>query len=674
MANQNEPESSVPRLLFNGKGALSFGWVGGVLLFVVLSGLLVWILPFSAGSQWTLLFHTVSGLIVLIPFSVWQLSHWLATRKTPRHSRKISAYIGFWLLAVSIAAGAVVTYQAAFDTFVSHGWLKVHLWTGAFALPFLIWHLIPQAREKYSANLAIIGGPDAPDYGPGRRKMWKRAFAVSAALLALIGIASVAYRPPSFDDYKPPASFRPAAGPNPFAPSNAETETSKPISPQVLAKSSGCGAAGCHKAIYDEWRASAHHWSEEDQFFQAVRKATTEVQGTHATEKCGGCHGPVSLLSGYKDPRLGKATAGYLEGDSCIVCHAVRRVDERGIGSYVLGIPRPYLFQYADSQSAGFLYHFLIRVYPAQHDRDYDLTIARQAESCAPCHKEYDVVGNYRNLLEVETQYDDWKRNKWNTDTDPSKRLRCQQCHMYEQKAPNAALTDPYDLELGPGLTYHNHRFAAANQFMPLALALPDAAEQVREVNEWLTGQRRVPEIETVWPRGPLVSLTLRAPASARPGQSVELQVILTNNKVGHSFPTGPLNIVRVWIELEARDRSGNLIYHSGELDPKNHVEAGSYVLRPIAITEQGQTIMTPDIWHPNGLRYRPAIPPQQSQAFDYQFKAPRDAVWPLRVEAHLRYRKANQFFVDEVYPNERRTMPITDISAGVTEVTLRGR
>ena len=72
--------------------------------------------------------------------------------------------------------------------------------------------------------------------------------------------------------------------------------------------------------------------------------------------------------------------------------------------------PKEYLYDHNPARLASFVNHFLIRVYPRQHDRDYDLKIARDAGSCAPCHKEYDKVGKYPDLLEVETQYDDWKR------------------------------------------------------------------------------------------------------------------------------------------------------------------------------------------------------------------------------------------------------------------------
>ena len=670
MESNKEWVSPVRHAFVSERSVLGFAWVGGVLLFVALTGLLIWLLPFSVGTQMAVLFHTALGILVLVPFVLWQLSHWLATRKSPRKARKICAYVGFWLLAVSVVAGLVITWQALFAIVITHWWATVHLWTGLLALPFLFYHVLPQKPEDVAAGDPLSVAP-ASDYGPARRQTWKLAFGVAAILCVLFAAGTMAYRSPDFKNYQPPTSFRAAPGPNPFAPSHAETESGGPVPPQAIADSQSCGTSGCHTVIYDEWRASAHRWSQEDQFFQEVRSATTEVQGIKSTEKCGGCHAPVTMLSGYKDPRLGTNVPGFKEGDSCIVCHAVRHVDERGIGSYVLGIPKPYLFQFRHTRFATTVNHFLIRVYPAQHNRDYDLQIARQAESCAPCHKEFDVVGKYPEPLQVETQYDDWKNNKWNADPDPAQRLRCQQCHMFLENAKTRALADPYDVKVGLGLKYHNHRFAAGNQDMPLAISTPDAAEQVREVEKWLQGEQLVPEIQKVWPRGPIVPIEIKAPASTRPGGTVDLQLVLTNKKAGHSFPTGPLNVVRVWIELDVRDQAGNTVFLSGGLDAGNHVEAGSYVLRPIAITEGGKSIMTPDIWHPTGPRYRPAIPPGKSESFDYRFQVPRRVKGPLTVKARLRYRKANQFFMDAVYPNQHREPPITDVSSSSTRIPI---
>ena len=94
---------------------------------------------------------------------------------------------------------------------------------------------------------------------------------------------------------------------------------------------------------------------------------------------------------------------------------------------------------------------------------------------------------------------------------------------------------------------------------MPAALSVHDAKTHVEHVEEWLPGERgerAVPEIEKAWPRGPIVELKIIAPQSARANASLDLRVTLSNNKVGHGFPTGPLNIARAWIGTHADVRA----------------------------------------------------------------------------------------------------------------------
>jgi hypothetical protein len=241
---------------------------------------------------------------------------------------------------------------------------------------------------------------------------------------------------------------------------------------------------------------------------------------------------------------------------------------------------------------------------------------------------------------------------------------------MYYENAPAEA--DPYDLKAGLGSKHRSHLFAAGNQFMPEALGTSGAAEQVRRVEEWLHGQRVVPEIAKTWPQGPVVALKIDGPQAARPGETVRLQVVLSNNKAGHGFPTGPLNVGRAWIEMRIQDGTGREVFHSGALDAQNHVEAGTVVLRPLAIDAGGHMVMEPELWHPEGPIFRPAILPGKSDTYDYQFDVPRNATGALRVEARLRYRKANQFFLDSVYPPGSRRASVTDVSAGRAVIALQ--
>ncbi len=645
MASHEEPSFPVQDRIVSERGWLNFGVVGGALAFTVLSGLAVWALPFSGFSQMTVLLHTALGAAAVAAFAIWQLRHWLATRNAPRKARKLAAYIGFWLLAASAASGFLVTWQGWFGTYVSHGWSLLHLWTGVAALPFLAYHLVPEPRRDA-----------ALENDPSRRRMWKvvtgvwAAFTICAVAAGLIGGRGAS---PSATPGEPPRNL--------FAPSNAATADGRALAVPALANSASCGASGCHTAIYNEWAASAHHWSADDHFFETVRGVMTELHGTGVTEKCGACHDPVSLLSGQKDPRLGRASPGYREGDSCVVCHAVRKANDRGIGSYTLRAPKPYLFERSTAPFEQSVNRFLIRAYPGRHARDYALAPVREPESCGACHKEYDVIAAEQGPVQVETQYDDWKRGKWRTDANASKRLYCQQCHMYWLDGGPA---DPYDLKAGLGGKHRNHFFAAGNQYMPSALASPDAEGQIQRVTEWLRGERVAPEIANAWPRGPVLSLRIDAPERAKPGENISLTLALTNRKAGHGFPTGPLNIARAWLELSVQDRSGREIFHSGALDAGAHVEPGTYVLKPVAIDMAGHTILEPDLWHPDGPQYRSAVQPGETATFDYRFPLPRGVEGPLSIQARLRYRKANQFFMASVYPGTRRAAPITDVAS----------
>ena len=297
-------ESAIPHAFVDERGTLGFGVVGGALLFVVLTGYAVWVLPFSVFRQVCVLLHTGVGVIAATALAVWQLSHWLAARKSPRTSRKVCAYVGFWLLAASVVTGFIVSWQAAFGRYMGRFADSVHLWTGVLALLFLAYHLWPSAGSSKADSIA--GKAPPPNYSRFRRRTWKLVAVVTVLLFAVCA-ALTAYSART----QRAESGRQNVGNSDFQPSMVDTETGRPVAVEILANSDSCGTADCHASIYAEWKASAHRWSAEDEFFQEVRTVTTSVKGVHETEKCGACHDPVSMLSGHKDPTLGRAAPGH---------------------------------------------------------------------------------------------------------------------------------------------------------------------------------------------------------------------------------------------------------------------------------------------------------------------------------------------------------------------------
>ncbi len=654
------------------RGPLGFTWVGGALLFVAVSGIAIWLLPFSVPAEFAVLMHTVFGLVLLLPLLIWQISHWLGARRANRSFRKFCGYAGVWTVAATLLSGLVVTAQAAFSLYVSRFWDQMHLWTGVAAVPFVVYHVWPHAWKLSESQIAAHFVP--PDFSPGRRLLWKRTAGIALGLTDVLLLLSIVYARTTahLERAAFPAGYSLPYGKDPFSPSLATTETGKPVPPALLANSRSCGSSGCHTSIYDEWRASAHRWSSEDIFFQKVQAALIKSEGIPAARYCAGCHDPVSLLSGYKDASTGIEAPGFKQGASCTACHAMREVDVQGNGNYVLAPAKPYLFEYQEnSHYALTLTHFLIRAYPQQHDRDYDLSLVKRPESCASCHKQFiDKNINHVGWVQLQNQYDDWRMGMWNTAPAAAKRLRCQQCHMYYETASNPAQDDPYDLKTGLGLEHRNHWFAAGNQIMPELLDSPDWRGQIERVNEWLEGKKVVPEIASVWPRGPVMPIRVVAPqADALPGKPFAFQVVLTNSKAGHSVPTGPLDLIRLWVEVKVCDQPGRVLFHSGELTPEDHVEPGTFVLKAVGVSPNGHEIVRHDLWRYIGAKWKRAVFPGYSDMYAYHFVVPRNVRGPLVITARLRYRKANQYFMNFAFPGKDLQTPITDLSSDRVQI-----
>ncbi len=64
----------------------------GLLLFETLTGLFIWLLPFSVSNQVTVLLHTVVGLVFIIPYAWYQIRHWLIHREQSMTHVKLTGY------------------------------------------------------------------------------------------------------------------------------------------------------------------------------------------------------------------------------------------------------------------------------------------------------------------------------------------------------------------------------------------------------------------------------------------------------------------------------------------------------------------------------------------------------------------------------------------------------
>jgi hypothetical protein len=235
---------------------------------------------------------------------------------------------------------------------------------------------------------------------------------------------------------------------------------------------------------------------------------------------------------------------------------------------------------------------------------------------------------------------------------------------------------------------HRSHRFLAANQFMPLALNLPGAEEHVELTKKWLQGKIDIPEIADKWQAGPAVPIELVVPENINPEEEVKIEAIITNNKVGHDFPTGPLDIIQAWVELTVTDQNDNVVFTSGQIDERNFVQPGSFIFKVEPVDQYGNLIDKHNLWEMVGVRFRRAMFPGFSDKAEYtfacpstiktledmpapddmnskfEFRAPGNKITQLNVSVRLLYRKFDQYMLNYLFGEEAGiTAPITVLS-----------
>lgn len=638
--------------------------VAGLFVFETLSGLAIYLLPFSVPNQWTVVFHTVAGVVFVLPFAWYQARHWKLYRSIRLSHVVLTGYFAMFATIVLIVSGLVLTFQAVVATRISRGWDLAHIWATFGLIASLLPHVVTLIVRASRAKAAALGGA----LHAASRRFQYVTILLSAAFFIPIIIASVVHRPPKLNNQFP-KDYSYVFGPQrPFAPSLARTASGGAYDARSLAGSESCGTSGCHKKIYDEWAVSAHRYSAMDPAFQKVQTVMAEQNGPESTRYCGGCHDPISLFSGTKNIFVKDLTsrAGYKEGVSCVSCHAIKETDEKGNAAYVMSQPERYLFELTGGAVPRAMSDFLIRAYPRQHVQSLQHKLFKSPEFCAGCHKQFiDEEINRVGWVQLQNQYDNWRKSRWNHGKDPRKTIECRECHMPLEASDEPGSGDDLDYNRSPNDGKHrSHRFLGANQFIPLALNLPGAPEHARLTEKWLRGEIDIPEIADKWRKGPAIPVEVTAPTTARPGAPITIQTTLTNNKAGHDFPTGPLDIIQAWVELTVTDQAGRVVFQSGQRDSANFIAPGSFMLKAEPVDENGNLIDRHNLWEMVGVRYRRSLFPGFSDREKFTFPCPGAGVTELHVTARLMYRKADQYLLNFLFGKESGiTAPVTVLS-----------
>ncbi len=628
--------------------------VSGLLLFETLTGLSIYLLPFSVPNQVAVVLHTLVGLVFVVPYAWYQFRHWRLYRSLPMTHVMLTGYFSLVAGVAVTVSGLVLTAQAALQTRISYGWDLVHIVSTfaliASALPHVLSLVYLSFRGRKEEFVKLRAA---------QKQLGWNSLLVAGALFGVLAVGVYAYPSPRLVN-RLPDDYSYVLGPDrPFAPSLARTSTGQAFDARSMGGSQSCGTSGCHEQIYQEWSVSAHRYSAMDLGFRAVQTTMGKQNGPESTRYCGGCHDPISLFAGAKSLFRDDLSSpiGKDEGVSCIVCHSIKETDVKGNASYLIAQPRRYLFELSPDSATRPLRDFVIRAYPRYHVKSLQHRLFKSPEFCAACHKQFiDEEINQVGWVQLQNQYDNWRKSRWNDSTDARKTIECRECHMPLADSKDPARGDDLDYNRSSGDGKHRtHRFLAANQFMPLALKLLGAEDHVALIDKWLQGTIEIPEIADKWRNGPAVPIELVVPKTVRPGQDVRVQVLITNNKVGHDFPTGPLDIIQSWVELEVKDQEGNLVFASGRRDDRHFIEPGSFMFKSEPVDQYGKLIDRHNLWEMVGVRYRRAIFPGYSDKAEFGFKSParldgNGSAGSLQVSAKLMYRKIDQFLLNFLF------------------------
>jgi tetratricopeptide (TPR) repeat protein len=474
---------------------------------------------------------------------------------------------------------------------------------------------------------------------------------------------------------------------SPFAPSSARTTSGRTIPSNFFMDSQTCGE--CHKDIYDQWKSSMHHIASfNNQFYRKSIEYMQSVTGTHGSKWCAGCHDHAVFFNGRFDRPISEQidTPEAQAGLGCMSCHAIVHVGS-SMGNADFAVEYPALHQLASSHNGivRATASFLTYLDPQPHRMTFMKPFMHQAEFCAACHKVHlDVpVNNYR-WVRGFNDYDNWQASGVSGQGArsfyyPDKSMQCADCHM-----PLMDSKDPGNR----GGKIHSHRFPAANTAVPY---VEHDREQLDATEKFLKSGFISVDIFAVSPvdatkgqtamvrrsENPQANSTFAvgeegdqsAPATIRevgrlsapvdsagtciePDSTARVDVVVRTRKIGHFFPGGTVDAFDAWLELQAKDATGRVLFWSGktENDGKGPVEPGAHFYRSLQLDGAGNPIDKRNAWQSRSLLYVRLIPPGAADVAHYLVKIPRDAKGPLQFTARLNYRKFAWYYTQFSY------------------------
>jgi tetratricopeptide (TPR) repeat protein len=477
-----------------------------------------------------------------------------------------------------------------------------------------------------------------------------------------------------------------------FFPSSAQTKDGKNIPAKYFMQSQACER--CHKDIYKQWNSSAHHFSSfNNQWYRKSIEYMQDVAGVKSSKWCAGCHDPALLFSGMFDTPIRQIenTPAAQAGLSCMMCHSIIEVKSTmGQGDFVLEYPKLHELAASENPVMRTLHDFMVKVNPEPHRRTFLKPFMREqtAEFCSSCHKVHlDVPVNRYRWVRGFNEYDNWQASGVSGQGArsfyyPANSMMCADCHMPLLPSKDEGNVNGF---------VHSHRFPGANTAVPtanldsdqltqsvkflqdkqvtvdvFAISPAGKAEAVspsplangQELSTTFAVGEEADVTSPQGPKGEVRAITAplgRVQASVRRGDDYRVDVVVRTRKVGHFFPGGTVDAFDVWLELQATDEKGQILYWSGKVedDGKGPVEPGAHFYRSQQIDAHGNVINKRNAWSNRAVVYVHLIPPGAADTVHYRIHIPENAGERINLHAKLNYRKFMWFNTQFAYAGE---------------------
>ena len=371
-------------------------------------------------------------------------------------------------------------------------------------------------------------------------------------------------------------------------------------------------------------------------------------------------------------------------GLTCLSCHAMDEVHGvGGNGNYRIADarPEPYLFAQAKSGPLAQIHDLLIRSKPDVHKRDMLKPVFRTSEYCGTCHKvSLDEPVNKYRWIRGQNEYDGHHdsgitRNNARTFYLPNEARRCQDCHMPLVEAPLG------DLAAKAGKV-RSHQFFGPNTALPTIRGDEETVKALEHFLQKSTDGKaplRVDVFAIKRADGSLIAAPDLREIALQAGETVEIQVVVRNQNVGHNFPGGTIDSNEAWVHFRATDaKSGELLLESGAIDPKTlYVDKDAHFYRALFVTEKSEEA---DRRNPHDFRalvHVKVIGPGTADVVRYRLVVPE--AWAgrtLAATATLKWRKFRQNYTEftwkTLFPDRPLpVLPITDLGTSTAKFAV---